>query len=92
MKKLLFCLFAATALTACSESDKLMKCGDYEISKKLEADMLAVVINGDAVVLKQTVSASGARYEGVLNDTNVTLWNKGKHWTLFLNDESIECE
>lgn len=93
MKKLLLYLFAVVALGACNKSDDLMKCGDYEITKKLQNDTLITVINGDEVILKQTIAASGARYAGVLNDTNVVLWNKGKDWTLFLNEEPpIECK
>ncbi len=93
MKKFAFIFLAALALTSCDKSEKLMKCGDYEISKTLQGDMLTIVINGDEVVLKQTAAASGARYAGILNDTNVVLWNKGNHWTLFLNDEQpIDCK
>lgn len=92
MKKLLLGLFIISALVACHKSDNSFKCGDYEVSINLQNDILTTDINGDVVELKQGISASGVRYVGVLNDTNVVMWNKGKNWTLFLNDEPIECE
>ncbi|MDR0726771.1 MAG: MliC family protein [Rickettsiales bacterium] len=94
MKKILFSLLSAFVLLGCSNSDDVMKCGAYEVKTELVGeDSLKAVLNGDEVMLKQTVSASGARYEGVLNDTTVVLWNKGHDWTLFLNDEEpMECK
>lgn len=93
MKKLFVCFFAIAILSACDKSDNVLQCGDYEITKELQGDSLSIIINSDPVVLKQTKSTDGVRYAGVLNDTDVVLWNHDKHWTLFLNDESpIECE
>lgn len=92
MKKIIGSLFLLSVLTACNNSDKIT-CGDYEISISQKEKSLDVVINGDPVTLQQAISASGVRYEGVLNDTNIVLWNKGSDWTLYLNDElPIECE
>ena len=55
--------------------------------------IMHAIISGDAVDLALTQSASGAKYAGVLNDTNVVLWGKGDAWTMFLGpDETIiEC-
>ncbi|HNY25654.1 MAG TPA: MliC family protein [Alphaproteobacteria bacterium] len=92
MKKLLLCFITVLAVCGCDKSHDSLKCGEYEVTVKLQGDILTTVINGDAVDLKQGISASGVRYVGVLNDTNVVMWNKGEHWTLFLNDEPVECE
>ncbi|MDR1338317.1 MAG: MliC family protein [Rickettsiales bacterium] len=93
MKKILFSVLTALILAGCGNSDDVMKCGEYEVKTELSSeDALTATLNGDQVVMKQDVSASGARYEGVLNDTTVVLWNKGRDWTLFLNDEILECK
>ena len=95
MKKISTILFLCTAffMAACEKSENGMKCGDYDVSISINDDVLDVIINGDEVVLNQTISASGARYEGNLNDTVVVLWSKGSDWTLYLNDgEPIECK
>jgi membrane-bound inhibitor of C-type lysozyme len=94
MKKFLFPLMMVFVLAACGKSDDLMKCGDYDVRAALtQSGDLKAVLNGDDVILARTISASGARYEGVLNDTTVVLWNKGRDWTLSLNDETpIECK
>jgi len=93
MKKPLFALIAAAALAACHESDDFMKCGDFEVKTEVQENALAATINGDRVVLPQTISASGVRYEGILNDAKVILWNKGSDWTLYINDgDPIECK
>lgn len=94
MKRILFSLMAAFVLVGCSESDNVMKCGAYDVQVEVQGeDNLKAVLNGDEVMLKQTVSASGARYEGILNDTSVVLWNKGHDWTLILHDEEpVECK
>ncbi|MDR0741173.1 MAG: MliC family protein [Rickettsiales bacterium] len=94
MKKILFSLLAAFVLVGCNNSEDVMKCGDYDVKiAQVGENDLKAVLNGDEVVLAQTVSASGARYEGVLNDTTIVLWGKGDDWTLFLNEETpIECK
>ncbi len=101
MKKFVFCGMAALALAACdkkTETDVIAQtCGDYavEITLSDDGETLAAVINGDAATLTHAVSASGARFVGTLNDTMVTLWNKGEAWTMFLGDDdnavAIEC-
>lgn len=70
-----------------------MKCGDYEVKVEIGESAITATLNGDTVALPQVITASGARYEGVLNDVNVALWNKGDDWTLYLNDDApIDCE
>ena len=71
-------------------------CGGYEVAMQFDADntdVLHAVINGDALDLTHDVSASGAKYRGVLNDTVVVLWQKGDDWTLMLDEDMvIECD
>lgn len=96
MKKILLCTLAVFTLVACERAPKSnIVCGDYNIQMNFSEDgsMLHAIINGDDLDLTLAPSASGARYVGVLNDTNVTLWSKGDDWTMFLNDEDpIECK
>ncbi len=93
MKKLLIIFAAVFALYACSESDDFIKCGEFEVKAEIHENSMTAVINGDTVVLPQVQSGSGARYEGVLNDTAVVMWNKGSEWTLIIGTESpISCE
>ncbi len=95
MKKmaLLGCMFLA--LIACSKEDSGLNCGAYhvDITMSEDGETINAVINGDEVSLNHAISASGVRYVGELNDTIVTLWNKGEDWTLYLNEEEmIECK
>ncbi|MDR1361038.1 MAG: MliC family protein [Rickettsiales bacterium] len=95
MRKLSFMavLVSLTVIAGCSKSDEKIQCGDYQISYAIVGDDLNATINGDAVQLKQAVAASGARYVGALNDTELVLWNKGADWMLILNDgDPIECK
>jgi membrane-bound inhibitor of C-type lysozyme len=72
---------------------KKLTCGGYEIVLDSGTEVLETTINGDAVTLNIAVSASGARYIGILNDQSVELWSKGENWTLYINDgEPIECK
>lgn len=98
MKKIF--LFAAIcgALAACDSDKKsdviMQQCGDYavEITLSENGEKINAVLNGDAVELANAVSASGARFDGVLNDTAVTLWNQGDAWIMILDDEAAtEC-
>lgn len=97
MKRFMFMLFAACILAGCGADDdnENLICGDYEIAMEFEADnpdILHAVINSDPVDLNITQSASGARYQGVLNDTTVVLWGNGTDWTLMLDEDMIiEC-
>ena len=94
MKKILLCGMSLLALAGCGDKKEVVMCGDYEVQMTLSenGEKLNAIINGDEMVLDLAISASGARYVGELNETIVTLWNKGEDWTLFLNDdEPISC-
>lgn len=67
------------------------QCGAYmvDIQPAADGETITAVINGDAVTLGRAVSASGAKYDGVLNDIPVTLWSKGDEWILILDDDQI---
>ena len=97
MKKIFMLCGVLGALAACDKdaAEPVLTCGDYEVSvdfDKSVVDNLHVVINSDAVELGLVESASGAKYQGVLNDTTVVLWQKGEDWTLMLDEDIIiEC-
>lgn len=101
MKKFLVIFAMIACVAACDKPDEsnaiVRTCGDYDVEITLSdtGDTINAIINGDATTLNHAISASGARYVGMLNDTNVTLWNKGEDWTLFLGDDdtavAIEC-
>ena len=57
-----------------------------------DGGVMHAVISGDVVDLKLTQSASGAKYAGVLNDTDVALWGKGDAWAMFVGDDEIMIE
>lgn len=94
MKKIFYVLFGLLVLSGCSKHDNVFICGDYQVNMIMSEDgeTITAVINGDEMVLNHAISASGARYIGELNDTVVTLWNKGEDWTMYLNEEVIECK
>lgn len=95
MKKICFVLFGLFLVVGCQKDDSTIVCGDYtiNINPTDDTEVMDIVINDDPVILAHTVSASGARYVGNLNDTMVELWNKGRDWTLTLNDEEpILCK
>ena len=102
MKKTLFAFVALLALAACdkdvpSDNAIVRTCGDYAVEIELSdtGDTITANINGDVATLNHAVSASGARFIGSVNDTQVVLWNKGADWTMFLGDDdnaiAIEC-
>ncbi len=99
MKKIFLPGFMLIALAACGDgkdADKVVRqCGDYVVEMDFSDDgeTLGAVINGDAVTLGRVVAASGAKYDGVVNDTPVTRWSKGDAWTMILDgDMVIECD
>lgn len=97
MRKIFVVFAAVFALCACdrAEHDGGFVCGAYDVTMELadDGDMLHAVLNGDAVDLTRAVAASGAKYQGVLNDTTVILWEKGENWTLMLDEDIvIECD
>ena len=98
MKKVFLFSVICASLAACDGEKKsdviVQQCGDYTVEITLDetGDKINAVLNGDAVELANVVSASGAKFDGVLNDTAVTLWNKGEMWTMILDDDMIvEC-
>lgn len=100
MKKSVFLMLALGCLSACDDTESVIQknaylCGNYDVEMTFSDDgaTMHAIISGDAVDLALTQSASGAKYAGVLNDTNVVLWGKGDAWTMFLGpDETIiEC-
>lgn len=98
MRKLLVLFAVLVGVCACDRSDTshITVCGDYEVTMEFsddEHDTMRAVLNGDAVDLTRVVAASGAKYQGVLNDIVVVLWNKGDDWTLMLDEDTIiDCE
>jgi len=96
MRKLLFMFVCGLALVACGHDDGIVhqKCGGYDVVMQFSdnGDTMRANINGDEVELSNVVSASGAKFAGILNDTIVVLWNQGDNWTLMLDDDTIiEC-
>ncbi len=98
MKKLLIALVMLGGLVGCSSSDEekvVRQCGPYAVEMEFSEDgsSLHATINGDGVDLTNVVAASGAKYDGVLNQVPVTLWGKGNEWIMILEDEEIiDCK
>lgn len=94
MKKIIATSLLALSLVACSKENSTFICGAYQVDITMAEDgeSITAVINGDEMTLNHAISASGVRYVGELNDTVVTLWNKGSDWTMYLNEEDgIKC-
>ena len=96
MKNLLYGVICAFLLVACGHDDGNVhqKCGGYDVDMSFSdnGETVRANINGDELELSNVVSASGAKFAGILNDTIVVLWNKGENWTLILDDDTIiEC-
>ena len=94
MKRLILCMLCLCALVACNKNDSdgmRQTCGGYDVEMAFSDDgnTMRANINGDELELSHVVSASGAQYAGILNDTIVVLWNKGENWTLILDDDTI---
>lgn len=99
MKRILFTFMFVGALAACDKPEAIQnknvyECGNYTVEMNFSEDgnVLTAVIAGDSVDLNLTESASGAKYTGVLNDTNVVLWGKGDLWTMFVGDDEVAIE
>lgn len=97
MKKFLILLVCVGLLSACDRDDGVehQTCGGYDVEMRFSdnGETMVANINGDELELSNVVSADGAKYAGILNDTIVVLWNKGENWTLFLDDDTvIGCE
>ena len=92
MKKIMIAVFGMLALGACDKNPGEMQCGAYRVSLTFADDVATAVINGDTVELTRAVSASGEKYSGVLNDTDVAIWGHAGEWVLLLNDDApIVC-
>ena len=93
MKKFLFLLVCGVLVAACGHDDGIehQRCGGYDVEMRFSdnGDTMTANINGDELELSNVVSASGAKFAGILNDTIVVLWNKGENWTLVLDDDTI---
>ncbi len=95
MKKIMISCIMVLALVACEKNNDTIVCGDYKVSMTFseDGDTMNAVINGDELELTRAISASGARYVGVLNDTTVELWGKGNEWYMYLDDgQPIFCK
>ena len=93
MRKLLACAVCLLSLVACNHEEETpaLQCGGYDVQMTFadNGETMRANLNGDDVELSHVVSASGAKYAGMLNDTMVVLWSKGDVWTLMLDDEQI---
>ena len=97
MRKLFVVLFSVLVIAACDRGDNsnIQQCGGYDVQIEIsdEGETMHANINGDELDLSHVVSASGAKYAGILNDTVVVLWSKGDAWTMMLDDEQIiDCQ
>ena len=95
MKKIYFVFIGLLTLYGCEKSDNVYVCDKYtvEITPAADGEKLTADINGDVVEMNIMPSADGARYVANLNDTEITLWNRGRDWTLFVgDDEPIVCK
>lgn len=97
MKKIFLPVLCAAAMCACDKKDNrviVRHCDGYEVQMTFSegGDTMDADINGDKLTLQRAVAASGAKYDGVLNDTSVILWGKGDDWLMILDDDMvIEC-
>ncbi|MDE6478034.1 MAG: MliC family protein [Alphaproteobacteria bacterium] len=98
MLKIFMSVLMLATVAACEKTvdDVLVRqCGGYRVEMTFadDGDTMNANINGDALTLQRVTAASGAKYQGVLNDITVTLWGKGEEWSMFLNDEeSFVCD
>lgn len=97
MKKIILPVLLSIALCACESSDNgiSVMCGNYNINMKISEDgsSLSALINSKPFEFILSQSASGAKYDASVNGNDVTLWNKGETWTMFVNEDMIfECK
>jgi membrane-bound inhibitor of C-type lysozyme len=90
MKKIL--LFLMVLIFAACDRPDTFKCGNFDVNITKNDDAITVIINGDTVDLNHVVAASGVKYDGILNEADVVMWNNGDDWTLFIDDASFECK
>lgn len=97
MKKIVLFLFMSVVLCGCGDSDHGISvvCGNYDVNIKLGSDgtHLSALINNKPFDFILGISASGAKYNGIVNGNTVSLWNKGESWTMFVNEDIVfECK
>lgn len=97
MRKIILAVLLSVALGACDNSDKTISvvCGNYNVDMTISEDgsHLSALIHGKTFDFMLSQSASGAKYDGVVNDNDVTFWNKGDTWTMFVNEDMVfECK
>ncbi len=97
MKKIILPILLSVALCGCGDSDQGISvvCGNYDVNIKLGSDgtHLSALINNKPFDFILGTSASGAKYDGIVNGNNVSLWNKGESWTMFVNEDIVfECK
>lgn len=68
---------------ACGREELIATVSDRE-------ELLLQRVTGSAV-LKQAISASGARYTGKMNQDEIVFWSKGRSATLEENGASVSC-
>ena len=97
MKKLI--LFALLSVVVCGcDAEKTgvsVRCGNYNVHMDIAEDgtSLRALIDGKPFDFILTKSASGAKFAGLVNSNDVTFWNKGDIWTMFINEDIVfECK
>ena len=86
-------------LAACDSPKKeperfSLKCGKYSVAVEIvDKDKLNAAINGEKIQMFSAISASGAKYDGRGAVVKASLWNKGRNWSLIINNgRMIECK
>lgn len=97
MKKIILPMLFSVVLCGCDSADKGISvvCGNYNVNIQLSDDgaHLSALINNKPFDFILGQSASGAKYDGVVNGNDVVLWNKGETWTMFVNEDIVfECK
>ncbi|MCL2748877.1 MAG: hypothetical protein FWE50_02260 [Alphaproteobacteria bacterium] len=95
MKKYL--LFGAIALVlgACEEKpaevDEL-KCGDLDVLVSVYKSRADAVIGEQPTSFSRTDTDTGTRYDGMIGDQTMALWNQGGEWIMVVGEsDAIEC-
>jgi membrane-bound inhibitor of C-type lysozyme len=91
MKKLIpMLLLAACAGRPVSSATSM--CDGHKVRTKTYDDYTVLKIDGKKSKLSRAVSASGAKYEGVFDGKQTTLWNKGEKFTITMDGKAWpEC-
>jgi heat shock protein HslJ/uncharacterized lipoprotein YbaY len=63
------------------------RCGDQRITVDFTERAMRLLVGADTFELRQTVAASGARYEAA-GDATTSFWNKGREATLVVKGQS----